>query len=233
MTDHKIIVEMDRGGTWFDPSRDEFFDLTSELNRRHRFLRAWRLDATDSVQVYLAEDYSRFEIEYRQRDPDTHLHVDVDRDDDCAAQGAAATVFAGWASGRDDWRTLLPWQPCDPPWSCADREARQADLSEYEGYAYDMQSIDGVEYIVVGVEDRATGTEVVKARYLPPTGPQRGPLTVHLAHRATDLPIERAAELLRSTAFHDHANHYYCARVAAYDVRDDGGAHHTLAQDRC
>jgi hypothetical protein len=61
---------------------------------------------------------------------------------------------------------------------------------------------------------------------------ERGEVTVHLTQRAPDLPLDRAAELLRNTVFHHFTDHHYCQQIAALTVSDDAGRH-ALAQDRC
>jgi hypothetical protein len=118
-----------------------------------------------------------------------------------------------------------------------DYASYRADLEAYEGYAYDGHVVDGVRHEVFGIADRATGDEVVAGRFAPVPLQHDGgrvPLVVQLTSRAGDLPLDRVAELVRSTFVHYYMGHFSCDRIGEVVVRDAaGGPSCVITHDDC
>jgi hypothetical protein len=114
----RILVRMDRvDQTWSDPSEEQLYDLISELNLSHQFLIFDRVDAPNDMyymQLRISDDFSQYDIEYRDGGPDAHFTAVVSREKDFIAHDLVAKVVAQWAFDRDGWRTALPWQRWAP-----------------------------------------------------------------------------------------------------------------------
>jgi hypothetical protein len=117
-----------------------------------------------------------------------------------------------------------------------DYASYRADLEAYEGYAYDGEVGDGARHEVFGIADRATGAEVVVGRYTPVPLQHDGgrvPLVVELTSRADDLPLDRVAELVRSTFVHYYMGHFSCDRVGEVVVHAADGGSCAIPHDDC
>jgi hypothetical protein len=116
----------------------------------------------------------------------------------------------------------------------ADHARRRGDNAAFEAYCYDMVDIGGVAHMDFGVEDRETQVEVIRGRFLPtPRTGIRAPLVIQLLARAPEAPLDRAAELVRSTVFHTFLMHNDCEDIEALHVTDIDGATLALPYDRC
>jgi hypothetical protein len=116
----------------------------------------------------------------------------------------------------------------------ADRASRRADNAAFEAYGYDTLVIEGVEYTDFGVEARDTQVEVIRGRFIPTqrSGVRR-PLAIRLVARAPELPLDRAAELIRNTLFHVFLLHNDCEDIELLHITDGEGGEVSLPYDRC
>lgn len=107
MATSRIRATMDRvAQTWSDPTDEQLFDLISELNLSHQFLIVDRADAPNAeyfMQVRITDDFSRYDIEYRDGGPRAHFRAEVRRDNEFAAHRITAGILAGWARDRSGW----------------------------------------------------------------------------------------------------------------------------------
>ncbi|SMC73664.1 DUF2199 domain-containing protein [Kibdelosporangium aridum] len=114
----RISVRMERvDRTWSDPSEEQLYDLISELNLRHQFLIVDRVDAPNDeyyMQLRISDDFSYYDIEYRDGGPDAHFTAVVSRENEFGAHDLVAQVISLWASGQDGWREALPWERWTP-----------------------------------------------------------------------------------------------------------------------
>lgn len=123
-----------------------------------------------------------------------------------------------------------------------DRDQYRADLAAYEAYSFDGKVVDGIRHDLLGIGERDGGREVLRgavadlpARPADPMDRQaRVPVTVRLTMRVPDLPLDRAAELIRNAFFHHHTAHYHCERIAQIVVKDEAdGSTSTVPFDDC
>jgi hypothetical protein len=122
MSEHKVEVQVDDvSEPWLDPSSMQLFDLVSELNRRHQFLIAQRLDRPNDeyyMQVVLDYDEPQYVVEYRDGSADAHFRAEIARvhaSDDYESQTFVAKVLSDWAAEDDGWRAALPWRRLTMP----------------------------------------------------------------------------------------------------------------------
>jgi hypothetical protein len=117
----------------------------------------------------------------------------------------------------------------------ADHGRRRELRASYEAYGYDTETVDGVKRVPFGVQDKTTQAELLRGHHpdVDGDGYVRGPFAVTLTHRASELPPQQAAELIRAAYFHYFTNHFYCEWVGSLTITDVDGTEHTFPFDRC
>nr|WP_052477736.1 DUF2199 domain-containing protein [Kibdelosporangium sp. MJ126-NF4]CEL13622.1 hypothetical protein [Kibdelosporangium sp. MJ126-NF4]CTQ99308.1 hypothetical protein [Kibdelosporangium sp. MJ126-NF4] len=216
----RILVHMERvERAWSDPSEEQLFDLISELDLHSQYLIVERVDAPNDmfyIQVRISDDFSHYDIEYRDGGPDAHFAAVVKRDDEVAAHELVSRIMTQWMFGEDGWREAVPWHRWTPErCGCCGQHIPTTDQIDFRLYRPEV-AIDKPKEDVHGVNPgllRVDG-EGAFARCLLPIALSEGVTMVFGAWmKISDEDLDRAAAVWNEDAYQDLVLHGTFANV--------------------